>query len=139
MANALFDKGRELFLTGGINWLSADIRCCLVDMGLYTLNLAGHTYLSEVGTIGGGGSIRMVSGNFTTKTATGGAADADNITFSAVSGTSLEAIIIYQHITDPASSPLLAFIDTATGLPITPNGGDIIVTWDNGPNKIFKL
>jgi len=24
-------------------------------------------------------------------------------------------------------------------LPITPNGGDIIVTWDNGINKIFRL
>ena len=32
-----------------------------------------------------------------------------------------------------------AYIDTATGLPITPNGGDIIVTWDNGINKIFRL
>ena len=38
-----------------------------------------------------------------------------------------------------STSPLIAFIDTATGLPITPNGGDIIVTWDNGPNKLFKL
>jgi len=34
---------------------------------------------------------------------------------------------------------LIAFIDTATNLPVTPNGGDIIVAWDNGANKIFKL
>ena len=38
-----------------------------------------------------------------------------------------------------ATSPLIAYIDTATGLPITPNGGDIIVTWDNGTNKIFRV
>ena len=58
---------------------------------------------------------------------------------TAVSGTSIEAIIIYKEGASDAASPLLAFIDTATGLPITPNTGDIIVNWDNGANKIFKL
>lgn len=28
---------------------------------------------------------------------------------------------------------------TGSGLPVTPNGGNIVVTWDNGVNKIFKL
>jgi hypothetical protein len=28
---------------------------------------------------------------------------------------------------------------TGSGLPVTPNGGNIVMTWDNGPNKIFKL
>lgn len=28
---------------------------------------------------------------------------------------------------------------TASGLPVTPNGGNIVVAWDNGANKIFKL
>ena len=48
-------------------------------------------------------------------------------------------IIIYKDTGTEATSPLIAMIDTATGLPITPNGGDIIVTWDNGVNKIFKV
>ena len=52
---------------------------------------------------------------------------------------SIEAIIIYVDSGTEATSPLIAYIDTATGLPITPNGGDIIVTWDNGTNKIFKV
>jgi hypothetical protein len=75
----------------------------------------------------------------TAKSTTGGAADAADITFTAVSGASIEAIIIYVDSGTEATSPLIAFIDTATGLPITPNGGDIIVTWDNGTNKIFKV
>ena len=53
--------------------------------------------------------------------------------------TSIEAIVIYVDTGTEATSPLIAYIDTATGLPITPNGGDIIVTWDNGVNKIFKV
>lgn len=28
---------------------------------------------------------------------------------------------------------------TGSGLPVTPNGGNIVVTWDSGANKIFKL
>lgn len=30
-------------------------------------------------------------------------------------------------------------VATGSGLPVTPNGGNIVVTWDNGANKIFKL
>jgi hypothetical protein len=28
---------------------------------------------------------------------------------------------------------------TGSGLPVTPNGGNIVYTFDNGPNKIFAL
>lgn len=28
---------------------------------------------------------------------------------------------------------------TGSGLPVTPNGGNIVITWDTGVNKIFKL
>ena len=47
--------------------------------------------------------------------------------------------LIYKQGVPEANGNLIAWIDTATGLPIVPNGGDIIVTWDNGNNKIFKL
>lgn len=33
----------------------------------------------------------------------------------------------------------IAYIDTGTGLPVTPNGSDITVTWDSGASKIFAL
>ena len=47
--------------------------------------------------------------------------------------------MLYRDTGVEATSALIAYIDTATGLPITPNGGDIIVNWDNGANKIFRL
>lgn len=37
-----------------------------------------------------------------------------------------------------AGSRALAPI-TSSGLPVTPNGGNIVVSWDNGVNRIFKL
>ena len=135
MANALYDKARERFLTGQFNWTTDSIKSVLVDTGAYTVSLTSHEFLSDISS-----SARVsTSGAFTGKTTTGGAADANDITFSSVSGPSIEAIVIYADTGTEATSPLIAFIDTATGLPITPNGGDIIVTWDNGANKIFKL
>ena len=135
MANALFDKARQRFLEGQFNWNTDTIKAVLVDTGTYTVNLSAHEFLSDIGT----GARISTSGAFTGKATTGGAADANDVTFTSVTGASIEAIILYKDTGTDATSPLIAFIDTATGLPITPNGGDIIVTWDNGPNKIFKL
>ena len=135
MANALFDKARQRFLEGQFNWNTDTIKAVLVDTGTYTVNLSAHEFLSDIGT----GARISPSGAFTGKATTGGAADANDVTFTSVTGASIEAIVLYKDTGTDSTSPLIAFIDTATGLPITPNGGDIIVTWDNGPNKIFKL
>lgn len=135
MANALFDKARQRFLEGQFNWNTDTIKAVLVDTGTYSPNLSAHEFLSDVST----GARIAVSGAFTGKTTAGGAADANDITFTSVTGASIEAIMLYKDTGTDATSPLIAYIDTATGLPITPNGGDIIVTWDNGANKIFRL
>lgn len=135
MANTLYDYARQRFLEAQINWMSDTIKVILVDTGSYTPNTASHQYLSDVS-----GSARIAGPvTLTSKATTGGAADAADCTFTAVSGASIEAIVIYNDTGTESTSPLIAYIDTATGLPITPNGGDIIVTWDNGTNKIFKV
>ena len=135
MANALYDKTREKFLLAQINWSSDTLAAVLVDTGAYTPNLTTHEFLSDIPI----GARISTSGALTGKTTTLGAADANDTTFTAVTGTTVETIVIYKDTGSAATSPLIAYIDTATGLPITPNGGDIIVTWDNGANKIFKL
>ena len=135
MANALYDKARQRFLEASINWNSDTIKCYLIDTGTYTPNLSSHEYLSDVA----GGSRIAGPVTLTSKTTTGGAADAADLTFTSVSGVSIETILIYKDTGTESTSPLIAYIDTATGLPITPNGGDIIVSFDNGTNRIFKL
>lgn len=135
MANALYDKGREAFLSGTISWSSDNIKTVLVDAADYTVNLSTHQFLSDVAS---GGRV-ATSGNLASKTVTAGVADAADVTFTAVTGDQSEALVIYKDTGSAATSPLIAYIDTATGLPVTPNGADITVTWDNGSNKIFKL
>lgn len=136
MANTLFDKSRKRFLEGQINWMSATVKAMLIDTGTYTPNFANHDTLADVSV-----GARITPGiTLVDKDTTGGAADARDVTFTSVTGPSIEAILLYiDGGSGDASCPLIAFIDTGTGLPITPNGGDIIVTWDNGPNKIFKV
>lgn len=137
MANTLYDKARQRFLEGQFNWMTDTIQAVLVDTANYTPNFSGHEFYQDITPAAriGLGPVTLSTG----KSTAGGAADANDITFTTVSGPSVEAIVLFKWTGDPATSPLIAYIDTGTGLPITPNGGDIIVTWDSGPNKIFKV
>lgn len=133
MANALYDYGREGFLAGDIDWDADDIKAVLVDTGTYTVDLANHQHHDDLS------GIVATSGNFASKTVTNGVADAADVTFSSVSGSSVEAIVIYQDSGTSGTSRLIAYIDTGSGLPVTPNGGDITIQWSDGASKIFKL
>lgn len=135
MANALYDHGRENFLGGDIDWDTDDIKLVFVDEDDDAPDLANDEDLADRAA-----AARVdTSGNFANKTKTSGVADADDITVSTVSGDQFESIDIYKDTGVEATSLLICNIDTATGLPCTPNGGDIIVQWDAGANKIFKL
>ena len=148
MANALFDKGRESFLKGEIAWQTKTIDVILVKVGTeadeYNVDLANHQFLQDVTA---GARVALLSGNavedteLTTKTTAAGVAGADDAVFEEVTGDEIGAIVIYaRESTDTeTTSRLIAYIDDATGLPVTPNGGDITIEWDDGANKIFKL
>jgi hypothetical protein len=134
MANKLYDKGRQKFLEGDILWLADNIKVVLLTSA-YTYNTA-HDFLDDIAT-----AARVAtSANLGTKDSTDGVADAADITFSSVSGSEVTQIVIYDDTpATEATKELIAHIDTATGLPVTPNGGDITIQWDSGANKIFKL
>ena len=123
MANALYDLGRESFLKGEISWSSDNIKTVLVDTATYTVNLATDQFLSDIAI----GERVATSGNLTLPTTVAGAADAADVTFTDVTGDISEALVIYQDSNEATTSRLIAYIDTATGLPVTPNGGDIQV------------
>jgi hypothetical protein len=287
MSNLVFEKGREGFLGGTIDWDSHTIKAALLDLDgatdvavkaitgatnatpiVITATAHGFTngdvvYIAGVGgnlaangvwkianvatntfeltnPVSGTnvvGSAAYTSGGYavnagpsasgdnyddydgclvgaavtlTSPTITAGVADAADVTFSAVSGNSVEAVIIYDNNSGVSStSPVIALITgkhivtadatlsagttlvveplvagipngtvltfstgqtatltalanagdraltvssttitsggralapaTGSGLPVTPNGGNITVTWDNGTNRIFKL
>lgn len=135
MANALYDFGRNAFLTGQLNWLVTPVWAVLIDTTRYSVNLATDQYLLVVPV----GARISSSGPLTGATAVAGVADASDVTFTAVTGALCEALVLYQNTGVDATSQLIAYIDTATGLPFLPSGGNVAIQWDNGANKIFKL
>lgn len=140
MANVLYSAGKEAFLSAEINMSSAanNIAIVLVDTDDYSFS-DSHTVLNDIT-----GASRIATATLSSKTVTSGVFDAADATFSNVTGDQAEALVIYHDVqvggtTDANNSTLIAYIDTATGLPITPSGGDITVAFSDGANKIFAL
>jgi hypothetical protein len=133
MPNAIYPLYKQAILSGGANtnMSSANVRAALVDTGTYTY--AGtHEFLTSL--TGVVGTAQLIG----TKTFANGVFDGDNVTYTAVTGASAEALVIYIDTGTAGTSRLVAFIDTGvTGLPVTPNGGDIGITWN--ASGIFAL
>jgi hypothetical protein len=134
MANAIYPKWKEGIIQGSANTsLAGNVKALLVDLADYTYS-ASHQFLSDVPAIG----RVATSANLTGKTYANGLFDADNASFTAVTGDVSEALIVFIDTGSPATSPLVAFFDTGvTGLPVTPNGGDINITFN--ASGIFQL
>ena len=133
MANALYPKAKESFINGHINMSANTITIALVDTEVYTFSTS-HQYRSEVSN-----SAVISSTTLSNKTVTSGVFDADDATFTSVTGANCEALLIFQDTGVQSTSRLIAYVDSATGLPILPNGGDITVVFSSGASKIFAL
>lgn len=134
-ANALYDAGREGFLGGTNDWDSNNIKAAIIDEADDTIDLAADDNLDDRA----GASIVATSANLASKTITAGVADAADVTWTSVTGDPSESVDIYEDSGTASTSSMLVNIDTATGLPVTPNGANINGVWDNGSNRIFKL
>lgn len=107
------------------------MKVALIDTGTYTYSAAHDFYNDLSGVVGTPQTIANT-------TVTTGLFDGDNVTFTAVTGNPVGALVIYIDTGNVATSRLVAYIDTSvTGLPVTPNGGDITVTWH--ASGIFQL
>ena len=97
---------------------------------------AAHKFLADLGVVDNGRSAALA-----TKTVAAGVAAAANTTLTAIAATACASLVIFQHTGVDATARVIAFIDTpASGLPFTPAASQaVLITWDTGVNKIFKL
>jgi activator of HSP90 ATPase len=139
MANAIYPLYKQALLTNGSTNISLDQNTttdgpfvALVDTGTYTYS-ASHDFYNDLSGIVG------TDQRLTSPTVTNGTFDGSDVTFTAVSGSSVEALVIYRKNSGANTTwRLVAFIDTGvTNLPVTPNGGDITITWN--ASGIFAL
>ena len=141
MANTLFDIYKEALLGGGnhggtlVNLTSDTIKVSLIDKGTYDPDTTNDEDLADVTPDPKVGTDQTL----TTPTTTNGTFDADDATFTAVTGNIIHELMIWKDTATASTSILLVSFDTATGLTggLTPNGGDIVIQW-NG-SGIFSL
>jgi len=138
LPNAIFPLYKQSLLAGDANsdldnnTTTDGVYVALIDTGVYSYNAAHQFYSSLSGIIG-------TPQRITSPTVTNGVLDGGDVTFTAVSGNSAEALVIYRQNSGVNTTwRLVTYIDTGvTGLPVTPNGGDITITWN--ASGIFAL
>ena len=68
------------------------------------------------------------SGALASTTVAAGVFDSADVTLSSVSGDASEEVCLYYHTGVEATAIIIVNYDTfASGMPVTPNGGDIII------------
>jgi len=132
MANAVYPKYKEALLGAAANSAitgsgSTGLYAALVDTNDYTYSSAHEYYSSLAGVVGTDQEI-------TSPTLTAGVIDGGDCTFTSVTGDPCEAIVLYRKNAGANTTwRLVAYIDSGqTGLPVTPNGGNITITWAGG-------
>ena len=130
--NTSYPKGMEKLLSGSINVPTDTLKAALLP-NAYTYS-ASHEFLSQLGTRVG------TDQSLANKSVTYGVLDADDLDFGALPpGDNLKAIAVYKDTGNASTSPVLLYIDQATGLPMATNGGAVTIPWDSGVKKIARL
>jgi hypothetical protein len=132
MANAIFLEGKAGILDGSIDVAADDIRVALLTAA-YTPNLLTNKFLSDLT------GIVARSPALSGKTTTGGVFDAANTTVAAVTGAEVTQLVLFKHTGADGTARVIAYYNVGTGLPFTPSGADVPITFDNGASKIFAL
>lgn len=138
MPNALYNPYKQSLLAGDANadldndTVNDGVYAVLIDTGVYTFSAAHQFYSNLSGIIG-------TEQRITAPTVTNGVLDGGDVTFTNVTGNNAEAIVLFRRNAGANTTwRLVAFIDSGvTGLPVTPNGGNITVTWN--ASGIFAL
>lgn len=131
-----YNSGRQAFARGDIKWKPGGdiIRAVLVTDG-YTPNYTTDANLTDIPQ-----AYRKGDTILTLLEPTDGACDASNIVFNSVpANLNIKTLVLYKQGSSDSNSTLLVAIDEAMGLPIITNGSDILVNWQDGSNKIFRI
>jgi hypothetical protein len=126
VANVLYNSYKQLILGAGLDLTSLTIKAALVDTGVTAFNSAHDNYDDvSAGVIG-------TPVTLTGKSVTNGVFDSTtNPSFTGlVAAPTIEAIVIYYDSGTPATSTLIAWIDSATGLAVSAGATQVDVTWD---------
>jgi hypothetical protein len=129
MANALYPTFKQALLNKEHNLDTDTIKATLIDTADESYTSTDDTYVAGANGIADAAKVAVSAGLGSTTIALG-VFDSADFTWSAVTGDVSEAILLWNDTpTTPTADPVMAWYDTGmTGMPVTPNGGDINVT-----------
>jgi len=131
MASSQYTKGLHKIINRNIDLVNDTLKLVLVDTASYTADLDNHEFLSDIPV----GMRVATSPQLTSPTITIDTVpavdqimfDAADGTFTAVTGATTEAVVLFKDTGSAATSPLIAFYDGAS-VALTPNGNDVNFT-----------
>jgi hypothetical protein len=124
MTSQLYPKGKAhlLGLATKADLVADTIKVMLLHSATAAYS-GSHEFVSDLT----GGGIVARSGALAGKTVTSGVFDANDVTLTAVSGSAVDALVLYKDTGSDATSPLVGWYDLSS---LTPNGGDITVVFN---------
>ena len=134
MANAIYPIAKKALLDADID-LSADTIKIVLCTSSYTYS-SSHDFLNDVTA----GYRVATSAALSSKTTTGGAFDAADVTYTALTGSTVTSWILFRDTGTESTSNLIAYFDTVSGggaLSYTPNGSNFILQF--GASGIFTI
>ena len=139
MANAVYPKYKQSLMTEADANKSLDQSSTSAPFASLVTTSGGYTYSATHQFYSSLSNVQGTDVAITSPSVVNGLFDGDDVTFTAVSGTVIGAIVIYRKNTGANSTwRLVLYEDTSvTGLPVTPNGGNIVITWN--ASGIFQL
>lgn len=140
MTNRIYPIGKDYIIANG-GLITGNVKAMLVSTdptkgnGRYYTVADTDQFLSIVPA----GARRSAGVALTNKTTQNGVYNADPVTFPAVAGDTVQAMILYIDTGTEANSPLIGYFDVLAGFPFLPSGADVQAVWDGGVYKIFAI
>ena len=122
MATGFYQSGLTAILEGQIDLESDSIAVFLIDSGSYTVDLLSDSTIEDIAD-----AARVSEVTLSGKSVVNGVFDCDAFTFSSVTGTNADAVVLFLNRDDVEECLLICYIDNAPEFPLTPDGTDITI------------
>lgn len=135
MATGLYVNGKESLGRGAIDLVNDDMILLLIDTSLYTVDLDNDVTQADIPQ-----EAVIAERSLTGNSFQSGIFNCEDLIFPSLSSEqAVGAFIIAKNTNTLSTTRLVFYNDNAPEFPITPDGTDFTIAFDNGATKIFKL
>jgi hypothetical protein len=136
MSNFIYKKAKEGILNGLFSFNEKNFKVLFTNEN-YTANENLDQFVSDITP----SAIVYRSNNLSNVTNINGVIDAEDLTFTISANVGFNSLVLYQIGNSDQESRLLAYVDTAIGLPYAGSAEPVSssIVWSNLPGKILSI